>query len=60
MKRDGLVQHGSGCEIIQREDFKWSAINKLVNSNRLSSSTCTRVCHSDKLNLTPGSQGEFI
>lgn len=47
-------------EIIQREDSKRSAINKLVNSDTVSSSTCIRVCRRDKFNLTPGSQREFI
>lgn len=57
---DRVVHDVTDVEIIQREDFKWSPINKLVDSDTVSSSTCIRVCHSDKFNLTPGSQREFI
>lgn len=57
---DQVVHDVTDVEIIQREDFKWSAINKLVNSDTLSSSACICVRSSDKFNLTPGSQREFI
>lgn len=54
-----LVCDVTDVEIIQGEDFKRWAINKSVDSDTVSSSSCVCMCHSDRFNLTPGSQREF-